>query len=107
MCISRGNFLEVISAPCQSIALQVTCHSLFYMRYTLSGKKKSLKQSYKNHTRILYVWEDSKKTSLCTEANELSMGPSSDFLGLFKKMNIFREINAVTISLSANQCYYQ
>lgn len=67
------------------------------------GKKNSLKQSYQNCARILHVWEDSKKTSLWTEANELSMGPSSDFLRLLKKMNIFREINAITISLSVNK----
>lgn len=83
------------------IALQVICHSLFYMRYTLS-KKNLLKQSCKNCGRILYVWEDSKKTNLWTEANELSMGPSSDFLGLVKK-NIFREINAIIIYLSVNK----
>lgn len=75
--------------------------------YLSREKKKSLRHSYKTCVRILYVWEDSKKTNLWTGANELSMGSSSDFLGLLKKMNIFREINAITVSLSVNKWHYQ
>lgn len=35
------------------------------------------------------------------------MGPSLDFLSLLKKMNIFREINAITIPLCASKGHYQ
>lgn len=62
-----------------------------------------LKQSYKICAGIVYVWGNSKETNLWTEDNELSMGSSSDFLGLLKMMNIFREINAIAISLSAKK----
>lgn len=51
--------------------------------------------------------KDSKKTDLRTEANELSMAPDSDFRGLLRKTNMFKEVNAITISLSSSKCYYQ
>lgn len=51
--------------------------------------------------------KDSKEIDLRTEANELSMAPGSDFRGLLKKTNMFKEVNAITISLSSSKCYYQ
>lgn len=70
-------------------------------------KKTSLERYSKKTCRILYLQEDSKKIDLWTEANELSMAPSSDLEGLLKKMNIFKEVNAITISLSRSKWYYQ
>lgn len=70
-------------------------------------KKKTLKWYSKTLAGYYMYEKDSKKTDLRTEANELSMAPGSDFRGLLRKTNMFKEVNAITISLSSSKCYYQ
>lgn len=81
---------------------------LFFKEEKKVNKKKKTLKRYSKTLAGYYMYEkDSKKIDMRTEANELSMAPGSDFRGLLKKTNMFKEVNAITISLSSSKCYYQ